>query len=283
MIAANRSTASHSDLVAPLPVPERVFLHSRIRATAAELEALTALVYELADTTQRHLGFMTAAAKEAQDQQVRKDKRDQKKRTREGAPAGHGETRAPGNLRAIDVNVQIWATVTDILRRLRQVHRRRGTVPIHRAPDPETATVVDLLHHLAALVGDITETRILNAVLHDLEHAVELADTLIDGEDRVALHDPCPNCNRQTLVVTFVAPKDADAAAADIARCERDQHTGRFHPCVCPDPLCGCKVDATAFRHTWHRARPQSSSESWHHLATRITFTRVVTPKGRTS
>jgi hypothetical protein len=236
----------------PTPVGEALQLE--IVAKLSALLDLVPTVAALADSHQRGLGFLTYEARQVQNELIRKERRDQLKATILGRPLGHGPTSAPGNFPAITTYVEIWAASRHQIRRLVRWQAKNGTVPtaapaVDQVP-VDSATAIQLLRMLRPLVWEVTEDKVLRAVLADLEQVTELAERLIDGPSRVPYPDAqCPHCGRPTLVAYFVR------GVVESVTCDNDQTTGARHPCTCPDPLCECKQRPIAHRHTWHRQR----------------------------
>ena len=56
--------------------------------------------------------------------------------------------------------------------------------------------------------------------------------------------------------------------------CDRNPKQRRYQPCRCNDPLCACREDPRAHRHIWYLAKPPTSPQSWHHLASRLKLAR---------
>lgn len=233
---------------------------------------LAPMVINLVDTHQRGLGFITYEGKQLQDQMIRRDREDLAKRQRQarylgrlpkdGFIVGRGESPAPGNVAGISAEAEIWATLSDLVRRLVRDQATRGLCTLTRIPTEPT--IEDLLAGLRSLVWQTPTMQLLETTRRDLEHLRETALALIDGNDRTVLGADCPHCERRTLVVYF---------KEDLIRCDRDPKSGRYEPCVCNDPVCGCKTGRGEFRHEWHRAKG-TKPNGWWALADRLNLTR---------
>jgi hypothetical protein len=231
---------------------------------------LAPLITALTDSRQRGLGFLTWEGKQIQDAMIRKDREDLDQRIRtaratgrlpkDGFIVGRGESPSPGNIVAISVEATFHFALHDQVRRLLRGLATQGVCSLTRIP--EDADVPDLVAALRALIWQSTDMGHLQAVHRDLEHLVEEARRLIDGNDRTLLGTECPHCDRRTLVVYF---------ADDLIRCDRDPKTGRYEPCTCNDPTCSCKTRPQAFRHEWHRTK---KPHTWQALSDRFNFTR---------
>lgn len=238
---------------------------------------LAPLITALTDSRQRGLGFLTYEGKQIQDEMIRKDRDDlaERQRTarnqgllpRDGFIVGRGETRAAGNIVAISVEAQLHAGLHHQARRLTTAIARTGVCSLTRVP--ESATTTQLVAALRALVWQTTTTDPLDELTTDLEHLIDDAHRLIDGNDRTTLGADCPHCGRRTLVVYF---------ADDLIRCDRDPKTGRYEPCTCRESICECKTRPQAFRHEWHRAK-HNKPNGWWALADRLNHTRAVDAK----
>lgn len=256
--------------------PTSEALQLEIVSSLSILLDLVPKVSALTDSHQRGLGFMSYDARQIENAMIRKERRERIKAQILGQPAGHGATAAPGNFTALSVYVEIWAAARHQVRRLVRWQAKNGVVPAV-APAVEVpvdgATAIELLRMLRPLVWETTEDRVLRAVLDDLQHVHELAEHLIDGNDRTLLDVPCPHCGRKTLVATF---KDG------VITCGKDHATGERHACICSDPLCECKTRPVAYRHTWHRNHV-GRADSWEALADRRSISDLATKKGPTT
>lgn len=236
------------------PTPAGEALQLEIVSQLAILLELIPKVADLADAPQRGFGFLTYEGRQVQNDMIRKERRDQIKAAILGRPLGHGATAAPGNFPAITTYVEIWAASRHQVRRLVRWQAKNGhrpTVAPHVDQVPvDGATAIQLLRMLRPLVWEVTEDKVLNAVLADLQHVQQLAERLIDGPSRVPYPKAlCPHCRRPTLVAIYVK------GVVESVICEKDQTTGTRHACTCPDPLCECKQRPIAHRHEWHRQR----------------------------
>lgn len=235
-------------------------------------QLLTTLVAEapfvaaLVDSRQRSLGFLSPQARADQDAAVRAERAAQREATVQGRPLGHGATPTPGNFKGIAVDVDLWATAAHTRRRLIRWHRNSAT-PQDQMLLPQDPTTKQILDSLRGLIWTCDADRLLREILTDLRKARDAVDALLHGEDRMLLGD-CPHCDRPTLVAHF---------DQGFIRCGKDQGTGHYHACVCPDPLCGCKRTPVTHRHIWwnHRGR---NADGWLTLASRIRLDRLAHP-----
>lgn len=236
-------------------------------AVLGDVAALAALVDALTDTTQRRLGFLTPTVLAALDEQARKELRDRLDAQRNGRPTGTGDVAAPGNFAGIATATEIWATLQHQVRRCSKHLTARRVCSIHRLTHADEPTVADLSRVLAHQVLAVTDDQVLDEVLADLAHLEETTRRFVDAvEASTRLNAPCPHCGRSTLVVKF---------HDGTIRCDRDPKTSHYEPCVCPDPICGCKERPTGHRHTWHRPRPGAPSPSWYALRDRLNLART--------
>lgn len=243
-------------------------LATEIDRKLSDLGALLPLVDKLVDSHQRGLSFLSPDAKDALDHAAREEKAhrvDTNPRFQtpglqwmRGTTGGGvlGAVGVPGNVTAISAQADITFTVHDLTRRIRTSLAKAGICPLSRlAAD---ATTQDRLEHLSALVWvapDVASAaQLLRSVDRDLEHLVGLADLVVNGNDKTTYGD-CPHCRRPTVVVYF--------RPEFLIRCDRDQKTGHYEPCVCRDPDCLCKYKPTTFRHTWQKERPHAHDGVW--------------------
>lgn len=247
-------------------------------------QALTALAgalpraVDLVDTRQRGLGFATYEAKQIQDDQIRKERRDRADayawlranqlhwNLLHDLPKPTGDTPAPGNVRAWSVLAEVELVLCDLIRSTERAFIAAGVCALYRLPD--NPTPLDLVEHLRRLSWHVNNTRMLTRIESQVEWCSSEVTSLLDGNDKTVLDGPCPHCNRRTLVVTF---------ATGVIRCERDPHTGQYETCVCPDSYCDCKTDPR-HRHEWHRDKGTTNS-GWWSLADRLNLTKQITSK----
>lgn len=235
---------------------------------------LVPLVGALTNSRQRGLGFLTWEGRQIQDEMIRKDRDDlvkrafyARKRNRlplDGFVHGRGESPAPGNIVAVSVEAHLHTTLHHLIRQLVTDQARNGVCTLTRIR--EDASLTDLVAALRALVWQTTTMQLLDTIDRDLEHLVDDAHRLIDGNDRTVLDANCPHCDNRTLVVYF---------ADDLIRCDRHPKTGRYEPCTCPDPLCDCKTRPRAYRHEWHRSKG-TKANGWWALADRLNLVREI-------
>jgi len=199
------------------------------------------------------LGFMTFEARQAQNQIARKERRLRIEGQKQGRPLGHGTTAAPGNIHGLSVDVELWATARHLTRWL----TRHGATEIRVSDGADT---LELLGVITQLVDTITDDKVLRAALIDLRPARDSALRLVDGAGNYRPATPCIHCGLPTLIVDKVR---------GIATCGGDAKTGRISPCICSDPVCGCKTDPIKHRHKWYRNRLKAQ-DGWLTLTSRI-------------
>lgn len=218
-----------------------------------QLEAVHGLVARLVDSHQRGLGFLTPDARAAIGAQYVTDRRyrttqpdrdvvglDWLNRDADVIPSGH--VRAPGTVSAISVVADIAFTLTELVQKSTWwLERRQATCVVGDMPPEPTAE--QLAARLRTVVVLLTDQRRLDHVLRETRRLVDDANYVVDGDDRTAMPDPCPHCDRQTLVAYM---------REDLIRCDRDRN-GRYTFCRCADPLCECRHRPIAYRHEWFR------------------------------
>lgn len=211
--------------------------HLRALALLTEVGATHSLVVDLVDTHQGRVGAIGSGS---------------------GAPA-------PANLEAVQLDADCWATLT----------HNAGAVARARARRSGKASLLQAVrnHDVPALVDQLgrmlldTPDGLVAALVRDLEAWLSAAGELVDGADRMPLEAPCPWCKRRTLTVDLV-----DSTIS----CQRDRDSGRFEPCRCGRPDCGCAASAAAVvtsRHTWRRDRP-GDRDGWLALASQLNLDR---------
>lgn len=241
-------------------------LQLEIASLLTELHELNPFISALVTSYQRSVGFIGAEGIAEQDAAVRVERRLQAVAAQQGRPPGHGATPAPGNFRGIAVDVDLWYTTIDILRRLDAWHVRNNPDYLPETL-PEAATIGWILDHIRPLVWGCTRDQLLRLVVDELRAARDAAEQLLHGEDRLFL-GACPHCERPTLVAYF---------DQGLIRCGRDQNTSHYHPCTCSDPLCECKSRPVAHRHTWWNHRG-NKPDGWKTLASRIRIDQLAHP-----
>lgn len=170
---------------------------------------------------------------------------------------------APGNLAAVSVEVDLWATIHHQIRQTHHALTRAGIHPTEPAPT-EPITIDKLVWQLRGLILDTTDYQLLTSIHRDLSTALEQADEFVQGRVSTDL-GACPHCLRPTLTIYF---RDG------IIRCGRDRHTRQYEPCVCPSDWCPCKHNPTSHRHTWHRDAG-TAAHGWWALSDRLTLIRA--------
>lgn len=230
---------------------------------AADLD----LVHALRDSHQLRPGFPGLETLEIQGQMVRTERAQRALRLKAGEPVGTGEIAAPGNLNALSVDAEVWATLHDHVRRIVRHLNQMGACSIVAVREGLTTKQLGTL--LLGLVEGIpfnaaAET-LVDGIIRDLEHLVEEVDQLLNGNPRARL-GACPHCGRNTLVAYF---------REDLIRCDREPRSRHYAPCACSDPLCGCHENPS-YRHTWHRLH--TGSDGWLNLAGRIKLDKLAHP-----
>lgn len=246
-------------------------LAADVSAALVDLDVLTALVHELVDTHQRNLGFLTPAARMAQDRLIEAERRARVDDTprplghgfMRGTPAitGSGHVRSAGNITAMSVEADVTFTLTHVGRRIVRALDRAGVCALTRLPSEPTTR--EQINHVRALVWTAPSAPLLASVYADVQRLVDDATFVVEGDDRTQLGD-CPHCALPTLVVYF---------ATGIVRCDRDPRTGHYAPCWCPDSYCDCKRSPVTHRHEWHRDRG-TSADGWWALSDRLNLAR---------
>lgn len=235
-----------------------------VSATLTDLHVLSDLVQQIVDTRQRGLGFLTPDARMAQDQMMRAERRsrvDTEKRHlglawMRGTPATHGtgHITGAGNPTALSVDADITFTLIHLATRCVRALARAGVCALHQLPgEPTTA---DHIAHLRALAWASPSPPLLTSIQRELNHLVEAATFVVDGNDRLQLGD-CPHCGKRTsntLVVYF---------KTGVVRCDRDPRTGHYAPCTCRDDYCACKHKPVSHRHEWHRDKGAARDGWW--------------------
>lgn len=237
-------------------------------------QALTTLtghashITDLTDTRHRGLGFLTPEARRIMDQQIRAERTDRATTARrlrdrqlhwnlyDPAPAASGPTRAPGNIRAWSWAVEADQVLTDLTRRAIRVLYADGVCTLRRLPAEHTLR--QLIGHVRTLSWDLTDLRLLDTMIRQVEWLNQEASRIVDGAQRVALNGDCPHCGRRTLVVHLSGDDEG------VIRCGRDPHTGDLEPCVCDDAYCACKHSPRTHRHEWHRDKGATRDGWWH-------------------
>jgi len=186
----------------------------------------------------RRAWFLSAEAKAAMDDMIRKERVDLAEAKRKGWLPIFGASPAPGNLAAIDLVTQVHATLLGLEH---EALTRLQVCPINRPDQPATDQLKD---SLAGLVAAVDDTKWLADADADLSRLSDQLVRLLEGEGSTQLPSNCPYCGRRTLVAIHTE---------ELIRCARDQQTGRLEQCVCPFPECPCK--RSNHRHEWHRSQ----------------------------
>lgn len=260
------NTATEPDEVKGLSVEDlRVYIGQHLTDLATKLDQ----VQDLVDTRQRGLGFATAEALMAMDEQIRKERaaRLWNEKARGGVKIT-GEVPAPGNIAAWSFLAEAHMLLLDESRRIVRAFHAAGVCTLHQLP-PEPS-IRQLLGHLRRLSWHLANARRLYRLYIQLEYLVDEATRLLEGADKTRLDGACPHCGRKTLVVYFTATRHIPEGTI---RCDRDPDTGAFEDCVCPDPFCACKNDPR-HRHEWHRDNG-TGPNGWWKLADRLNLNRT--------
>ena len=262
-------------------------LQSEVDQALVKLAADTSLVHDLARGHQGGLGFLTPESRKILDAQLQADRLYRRTQpdhldehgqvvigldwlNRDSHVAGTGYVRSSATISAVHVEAEILFTNHDLIRRTIRRLRDAGVCTLHRLDvDPTTVQVVE---HLRTLIWSAPSPSLLQEIQRETDHLTELASLTIDGNDRAGMEDPCPHCNRQTLVAYF---RDG------LIRCDRDPHTSNYAPCQCEDRYCDCKSKPVSFRHTWYRSKRTAekpvTAHDWHDLANRLNIHRAAT------
>jgi hypothetical protein len=248
-------------------------LETRLAVLAAieDLKLDHQFVVALFDSSQTVVrGFASSSRMAARDTAARRE-REQAVARRAAMPlgltwtisadkSGLTEGEAAGNLAALSVDAEIWATFSHQLRRSVTDLKTKGVSSIIRIPrEPD---VDDLAGALADYVDGLTnlaDQKLLDEIARDIAAAQTLVTNLLDGDDRARLDKPCPHCGRKTLVVYL---------RKDLIQCDRNPRTGHYEACRCGELLCECRQRPYSFRHTWRRT--DTGNTSWTRLAARI-------------
>lgn len=260
-----------------MPTPTSV-LAAAIRDNLADLTATWPTLVTLLTTKPRGLGFATPAALEAQAAQVLAERRDRTARLIAGGAVGAGDTADPANLRVMDAIIDTTTVLTAAARKLAYlIHTVTDSWPSSLATaDAEIDQLIDLVDRRVlefssttwdpAHTDQITST--LSTIAQDLARVSSRATEIADQRIRTNIDGGCPHCHRETLIAIFNTW--TATGFIDVIRCDRDRATSRYELCVCEDPWCFCKQDATSTnrRHSWGR-------DEWWRLAERITLHRA--------
>lgn len=252
--------------------------HERVKVLRADitdqlvrLVKLAAALDDLADTHQTTgLGLVTEQGRQARAKQTIADRAAARGLVgRNDTPGlgwmnppirlGTGQVEAPVTMPAVSAAAEIHHTLAHHVRRLSrpavlaalEVEQTQaddhGYCPWPRpgvlglAPNPEKTNLGQLVRALTILVANYTNRRNLEHLLRDLDHLEQTAKTVIDGPAATNHPDPCPWCDRHTLVIHHRAP----GRDRMFIRCEGT------HPCVCDDPWCDCHRHPHRNRHEW--------------------------------
>lgn len=254
-------------------------LRHDITRQLAQLLLLNGYLTDLAGTRQPvGLGFQTPDSRAAADAAAAADR---------AATHGHDRTSilgqgwlAPDNTDRLGqspapVSIAATSAAVEILFALRHHIRRLAPIAAAAAADvaaqgvttyeaaalldrpPVTdADVVDLVGHLRRIIKLVDNRPHLAAVLRDLEHLEDRARDVIDGPARSNLPEPCPWCDRTSLVVHH---RIRGGARTQTIRCEGS------HPCECDWEWCGCHRNPVRNRHEW--VNSGRATHTWHQLS----------------
>jgi len=225
----------------------------------------------LKDSRGPGLTFVPKSTREAIGRQFLADRLAQQAARAAGYPASLGNTHTPGNMAAWTLINEIETTLLDVRRRILAAHDLQGTcaIPQRVYARPSKATQFGVVRELIFTIPTVALARNVN---RDLQHLVDEADRLVEGDDRTELDSECPHCHEGSLVVYLKSGE---------VRCERprDRATGRRPKCRCSNPLCGCKTDPAGYVHTWYRDRRAGDSDSWPALFGRLNLTHLARKK----
>lgn len=274
--------------------PEEIAaLQYDVMTALGQLEPLLPLVERLTDSRQHDgFGFLTPGARKALDAQVKADRRalrgqedrdtvglDWLNRDHDIKLSGH--VRAPGNVAALSVDADIVFTLRHLVKSTtRRLYLGDRICLVPAAPLPAEPTTLQLIGRMRELVVLVRHEDHLNQVWRELQRLKADAAQLVDGDDRTLLVEPCPYCDRRTLVL--LKEDDPDGGRVPhVIRCDRDQHTGAYAPCRCPDPVCECKTKPVAHRHEWIRPTPgvPDKRRKWRDLSNLLAARRAATTK----
>lgn len=257
-----------------------------VMTALGQVEPLAELIAHLADSHQRGLGFLTPAARAAMDAQHAADRRDRTtqadradigldwlNRDRDVTPTGH--IRAAGTTTALSIDADMTFTFRDLIRTtLAWLYRVNGLCVL--GGTPERPTVAQLVARLRVLVIHCTDPDPLLRIYREATRLFRDASQYIDGDDSTRLREDCPFCGRRTLVLLY-QDDPAGGRIPHLVRCDRDQQTGRYAPCRCPDEVCECKTRPVEHRHEWVRTIPgvPDARRKWTSLATLLTARRA--------
>lgn len=260
--------------------PDVPAMRAEVAALLVDVEVVAGLVEALTDTRQRGLGFFTHAGRQAMDDAIRAERKSHVRADARIAGLNvtaatnvvHkvGQAPTPGNLKALTTEVELWAVVRHLARRTVTHLYRRGVCAMH--PLPDDATVSSIVLHLARLLPFVDDPGALQEMTREISTALQAAGEVVYGDSRIAFDEPCPHCQRRSLVAYFNRPtNDVDI---DFIRCDTDPQTGHYNRCTCSDPLCECKRRPYSFRHTWYR-KAGTGPDTWRGLNQRLGITRT--------
>lgn len=235
------------------------------------LDGLSDQLELLRDSRQPSRPFVPRSTREAIGRQYKADRDALRLARAAGYPEPLGNTHAPGNIAAWTCLASIELALVDLRRRILKAHEHQGTcaIPHHVYDRPTKASMFTVMRELIFAIPTVTLARNVN---RQLQHHVDEADRLIDGDERTDIDGRCPHCGQATLIVYLRAGQIS---------CERprDHTTHRRSPCRCPDPLCGCRSDPAGYIHTWYRDRPAGAADSWAALSSRLNLTHLARKK----
>jgi hypothetical protein len=197
----------------------------------------------------------------------------------EQAAAGpHGKSAhapVPGSLAAYSMAAEIRFTLLHDAAFITR-HLRRAQICALVRPLPTDPTVTQLIGHVRALVAAAPSPRLLRAVQVDIDQVTEAAGVVVDGNPETFLAEPCPHCERPTLV----AHQYPDKPDQDVVLCARDRSSRRdrrYRPCICKTEECPCHIDPTRWRHQWFRVLG-NRADGWGTLGRLIDARRETKP-----
>lgn len=242
----------------------------------AQVEAATLLrlldtrwdqLKSLRDSRGPGLAFVPRSTREAIGRQFSADRTANRAARAAGYPEPLGNTHTPGNMAAWTLVAEIESTLVDVRRRILAAHALQGTcaIPARVYSRPAKETLFPVVREL---IFAIPTLQLARAVNRQLQHLVDEADRIVEGDDRTELDGECPHCANRSLVVYL---------KSGVISCERarDRQSGRRPKCRCSNPLCGCKADPAGHVHTWYRDRRSGDADSWAALSGRLNLTHL--------
>jgi hypothetical protein len=239
-----------------------------IHKQLAALVEVAELLERLVSTRQSvGLGFQTPEGKELANKQAAADRAaarglayrvDELGQTwmNTSTVLGTGQVAAPVTVPAVSAAAEILFALRHHVDRLGRRAIAAGFCLFPRLP--ENASTPILARRLDALVDVISNRRILEEILRDLDQLAETGRNVVDGPAKTNHPDICPWCGRHSLVIHHREP----GRDTPVIRCVGT------HPCECTDAWCPCHRPAPAHkrpRHEWINAG--GATHTWYQLA----------------